>query len=102
MNTSNKERQSIDWMVDIMKNLGARYNGVRCEGWSIRKKGETATDLLTDYLPAGYDNETESVILINDTLNYRGLPSVDIRPVREWDFFDENGELVDFKWNTEI
>lgn len=85
-----------------MKNLGARYNGVRYEGWTIRKKGETATHLLTDYLPAGYDHESNSVILIRDALNYRGLPSVDIRPISEWDFFDENGELIDFRWNTEI
>ena len=39
-----------------MKNLGARYNGVRYEGWTIRKKGETATHLLNSYLPAGYDH----------------------------------------------
>lgn len=89
-------------MVENMKNLGARYNGVRYEGWTIRKKGEKATHLLTEYLPAGYDHVTESVVLVRDALNYRGLPSVDLRPISEWDFFDENGELIDFKWNTEI
>ena len=49
-----------------------------------------------------YDHVTESVVLVRDALNYRGLPSVDLRPISEWDFFDENGELIDFKWDTEI
>jgi len=57
-------------MVENMKNLGARYNGVRYEGWTIRKKGETATHLLNSYLPAGYDHVTESVVLVRDALNY--------------------------------
>ena len=47
-------------------------------------------------------SKTESVVLVRDALNYRGLPSVDLRPISEWDFFDENGELIDFKWDTEI
>lgn len=46
MYLTNKERQPSGWMVDIMKNLGARYNGVRYEGWTIRKKrGDSHTSV---------------------------------------------------------